>query len=163
MGINRFNAGSGYAHYVGKDGASLDVFPAAQGIVHPFKIRASKSGGSIKVRVRAGTVNNLVPKIGSTYLDAVTPPELTISGDNTHRIYLKAMIGETPIFFPDQCEVVAFPNDQTDSDEDGYLLIGNVVVDGGNIKSVNQFVYASQVVVRAKPGTATALWNWSSR
>ena len=29
--------------------------------------------------------------------------------------------------------------------------------------TVNQFVYASQVLVRAKPGTADAIWFWSSR
>lgn len=156
VGVLAKGIGSGTPSFVLQDQPDREI-------VHPFKITAFKRDGSIKVRVRAGTVNNLVPKIGTVYLDAATAPELTISGDATHRIYLKAETGATPIFFPDTCTVVAFPNDQTDTDEDGYLLIGSVVVASGAITAVNQYVYASQVVVRAKPGTATALWNWSSR
>lgn len=156
VGVLMKNSGSGSPSYVLEEVAQDEI-------VHPFKLTVRKSGENFKVFVRAGTVNNLVPKIGSTYLDAVEPPFLTISNTATHRIYLKAMTGATPIFFPDTCEVVAFPNDQTDTDEDGYLLIGNVVINEGRLVSVNQFVYASQVVVRAKPGSATALWSWSSR
>lgn len=164
MGINRFNAGSGYAHYVGKDGASLEVLPTAQGIIHPFKIMANKSGGSIKVRVRAGTVNNKVPTIGGDRLDKAPPvPELTLSGDATHRIYINAAKGSTPVFFPETVTIVSDTSDKVDTDNNGYLLVGTVVVSGGKVTSVNQFVYASQVVVRAKPGDATALWLWSSR
>jgi hypothetical protein len=54
-------------------------------------------------------------------------------------------------------------SDQTDGNTNGYLKIASVVVSGGNVTAVNQFVYASQVLVRAKPGTETALWSWSSR
>lgn len=163
MSRANFNPGANYTLSTGRDGSSIDIIPTFRGFAHPFKIRALKSGGSIKVTVRAGTVNNIVPKIGSTYLDAAEAPELTLSGDGTHRIYLKATTGATPVFFPSTCEVVTFTTDQADADGYGYLLIGNVVVEGGSVKSVNQYVYASQVVVRAKPGSATALWSWSSR
>lgn len=132
-------------------------------LVHPFQVVAYKDGADVKVRVRAGTVNNLVPEIGGTALDAATPPTLTLSGDHTHRIYLRGESSSPPVFFPDAVEAVSATSDQTDTDTYGYLKIASVVVSGGAIVSVNQFVYGSQVLVRAKPGTATALWSWSSR
>lgn len=138
--------------------------PETAVIQHPFRISAFKdASGNIKARVRAGTANNLVPTISGTALDAATPPELTLSGNATHRIYLKAETGATPIFFPDTLTVISSTSNQTDGDSAGYLLLGSVVVSGGKVTAVNQYVYASQVVVRAKPGSATALWNWSSR
>ena len=131
--------------------------------LHPFKVTTFVDNGTIKVNVRAGTVNNLVPTISSTALDAATPPTLTLSGDHTHRIYLKASSASPPVFFPDTIVVESQTSDQTDTDSNGYLLIASVVVSGGVVTQVNQFVYASQVLVRAKPYTATALWSWSSR
>lgn len=163
MSRANFNPGANYTLSTGRDGSSIDIIPTFRGFAHPFKIRALKSGGSIKVTVRAGTVNNIVPKIGSTYLDDAETPELTISGDNTHRIYLQAATGSSPAFFPNTCEVLSFTNDQTDTDEEGNLLIGTVVVEGGSVKTINQYVFSSQVVARAKPGSATAIWLWSSR
>ena len=157
------NPGSGYTYEKSLNGVSLDILPQGRAFQHPFRVTARKDGTTIKVRVRAGTVNNLVPKIGSEFLDAATPPTLTLSGNNTHRIYLKASSASPPVFFPDTVVVESATSDQADTDSNGYLLIGSVVVDGGNVTAVNQYVYASQVLVRAKPGTATALWSWSSR
>jgi hypothetical protein len=133
------------------------------GLVHPFKVSAFKDGNDIKVRVRAGTANNLVPTMSGTELDDSPAPTLTLAGNATHRIYLKAEIGATPVFFPDTLSVVTATSVQTDTNDEGYLLLGSVVVADGKVTAVNQYVYASQVVVRAKPGSATALWSWSSR
>jgi hypothetical protein len=154
--------GTGYTFRQDARGITLDILPE-DGVDHPFRVIAYKDGNTVKVRVRAGTVNNLVPKIGSDFLDAATPPTLTLSGNNTHRIYLKASSASPPVFFPDTVVVESATSDLADTDSNGYLLIGSVVVDGGNVTAVNQYVYASQVLVRAKPGTATALWSWSSR
>ena len=157
------NPGSGYTYEKSLNGVSLDILPAGKSFLHPFKVTARKEGSDIKVRVRAGTVNNLVPKIGSDYLDAETAPTLTLSGNATHRIYLKASAATPPVFFPDTIVVESATSDQSDTNTYGYLQIASVVVSGGAVTAVNQFVYASQVLVRAKPGTATALWSWSSR
>ena len=133
-------------------------------IKHPFQITAYKtSAGAITARVRAGTANNLVPTISGTALDAATPPELTLTDNATNRIYLKAEKGASPVFFPDILSVITSTSVQSDTNTEGYLLLGSVVTSGGKVTAVNQYVYASQVVVRAKPGSATALWNWSSR
>ena len=161
MGL--INQGVGVTSSSGPGGIAFEVLPGIGPQPYPFKVKAYKDGTSNKVQVRAGTVNNLVPKIGSDYLDAVTPPSLTLTGNATHRIYLKASTASPPVFFPDTVVVESATSDQADTDSNGYLLLATVVVDGGIVKSINQFVYASQVLVRAKPGTATALWSWSSR
>lgn len=156
VGVLAKGIGSGSPSFVQQDQGDAEI-------LHPFKVSAYKDGSDVKVTVRAGTVNNLVPTISSTYLDAVTPPTLTLTGNGTFRIYLKASTASPPVFFPDTIVAEAQSTVQADTDSNGYLLLATVVVDGGVIKSVNQFVYASQVLVRAKPGTATALWSWSSR
>lgn len=158
VGVYTKMAGSGSPSFVLADQGDPEIT-----IVHPFKVTAFKDGNNVKVRVRAGTVNNLVPKIGSDPLDNDPSPTLTLTDEQTNRIYLKASTASPPVFFPDTVVVEAQTSDQADTDSNGYLLLATVVVDGGIIKSVNQFVYASQVLVRAKPGTATALWSWSSR
>jgi hypothetical protein len=91
------------------------------------------------------------------------PPELTLTNGSINKIYIKASKGASPVFFPDTVEVITSTTNQTDDDDDGYLLIGDVTVIENKVESKNQYVYASQVVVRAKPGDATALWLWSSR
>ena len=133
-------------------------------IKHPFQITAYKtSAGAIKARVRAGTANNLVPILDGDDMDIMPPPELTLTDNATNRIYLKAEKGASPVFFPDTLSVITSTSVQSDTNTEGYLLLGSVVTSGGKIQAVNQYVYASQVVVRAKPGSATALWSWSSR
>lgn len=159
VGLFMKNSGSGSPSFVAPD---IIEDP----IQHPFRITVKKGPeDTYKVRVRAGTVNNLVPKIGDVTLDTPDPntPEITLNADGTHRIYLQASIAGTPVFFPDTVNVVAFPNDQTDTDEDGNLLIGSVIIADNKFVAKYQYIYASQVLVRAKPGDATALWLWSSR
>jgi hypothetical protein len=157
VGVLAKGIGSATPSFVLQDPGDPEPF------IHPFRVTAFKTNDEIKVFIRAGTVNNLVPKIGADFLDAETPPNLTISGDHTHRIYLKASSASPPVFFPDTIVVESATTDQSDTNSNGYLKIASVVVSDGNVTAVNQFVYASQVLVRAKPGTATALWSWSSR
>lgn len=155
--------GTGYTYRDDGRGISLDILPDIQAVVYPFKVTYFKDGEVHKVRIRAGTVNNLVPKIGSDFLDAETPPSLTLSGNHTHRIYLKASTASPPVFFPDTVVVESATSDSANTNSNGYLLIATVVIASNALVSVNQYVYASQVLVRAKPGTADALWSWSSR
>jgi hypothetical protein len=155
--------GTGYTYRDDGRGISLDILPDIQAFVYPFKVTYFQDGEVHKVRVRAGTVNNLVPKISSVSLDDETPPSLTISGNHTHRIYLKASTVSSPVFFPDTVVVDTATSDQADTNTNGYLLIATVVIANNILASVNQYVYASQVLVRVKPGSATAIYSWSSR
>jgi hypothetical protein len=155
-----------YAKMVGSNAPSYVL--ADQGdpeivIKYPFQVTVFKDGTTFKYRVRAGSVNNIVPKIGDVYLDALEPPEGVLDGEATHRIYLKSTTSDPPVFFPNEVEVLSSTADIADTDTNGYLLLATVVVASGKAGPVNQYVYASQVLVRAKPGTATALYSWSSR
>lgn len=160
VGVLMKGSGSGSPSFVLED---LGDAP----ILHPFRLTARTEVvggvGTSYVKVRAGTVNNKVPTIGGTRLDSSTPPEITLTGTETHRIYIKVEIGASPVFFPDTVTIINTTTDQTDADEDGYLLIGTIVTEDGVVTAINQFVYASQVVVRAKPGTGTAIYLWTSR
>lgn len=156
VGVLAKNSGSGSPSFALED---LGDNP----ILHPFRITVRNTDGTIFAKVRAGTVNNIVPTISSTRLDAVPAPEVTLTGDGTHRIYARVAVGASPVFFPDTAIITTSTTDQTDTDEYGYLLLGTVVVSNGAVVGVNQYVYASQVVVRAKPGSGTAIYLWTSR
>jgi hypothetical protein len=157
VGVLAKGMGSGSPSFVLADQPDPETFD------HPFKVTVFMDGDAVKFSVRAGTVNNIVPKIGTDFLDAIPAPAGTLDGDATHRIYLKASSTSPPAFFPDTVVAISSTADIADTDADGYLLLATVVVTGGSIGPVNQYVYASQVLVRAKPGTSTALWSWSSR
>ena len=139
---------------------------------YPFKITVGKnSSGTIDVYVRPGTVNNFCPKISGKYLDENPRPKLSFSSVSASKkklVCLKAT-KDTVKFFPNTVEVVLLDDEEAlvDSDNIGYLHIGTVTCSttGGSlgIEAVYQFTYASQVLIRVKPGTATAIWSWSSR
>lgn len=150
-------SGSSAPSFVIADQGDPEVSP------HPFKVTVFKDGSDFKYRVRAGSVNNIVPKIGSTFLDALEPPAGTLDGEATHRIYLKSTTDDPPAFFPTTVEAISSTADIADTDTNGYLLLATVVVASGKFGPVNQYVFSSQVLVRAKPGTSTALYSWSSR
>jgi len=95
-----FREGEGYIVNQDAGGISLEILPQGGGFDHPFKVTYRKDGDNFKIKVRAGTVNNLVPTISSTYLDAEEAPELTITGTGHQDIVLEAELGDTPVFFP---------------------------------------------------------------
>jgi hypothetical protein len=133
----------------------------------PFKVFAGFNDDGVEVTVRPGTVNNRIPKIASVYMDAATPPKLTIDQSGIWDILIKAT-KTVDSFFPDTVEVVAIKRDEwTNTDTVGYLLIASITLTGTapalSISSITQSIYASQIVVRTKAGSATAIWNWTSR
>jgi hypothetical protein len=138
----------------------------------PFKVTAggSQSAG-FEVFVRAGTVNNFVPKIDGKYLDATPRPSLkftSVSGTNRKLVALK-ITKDGAKFFPNTVEVILRDDEEslTNTDTNGYITIASISFSRTNgvlsINGIFQFIYASQVVARAKPGTATAVWAFSSR
>jgi hypothetical protein len=157
VGVLAKGIGSGSPSYV------LEGQPDPE-IIHPFKVTVYKSGENFIVKVRAGTVNNLVPKIDDVYLDASPQGTLSFTGSGFKDIVLEASVGDPPIFFPDTVTVqVKARESYEDTDENGYLVLASVNIVDGAIASFSQYVYASQVLMRVKPGTETALWNWNSR
>jgi hypothetical protein len=157
VGVLAKGIGSGSPSFVAEDRPDPEI-------IHPFKVTVYKSGENFVAKVRAGTVNNLVPKIGTDYLDASPQPSLTFTGTGYKDIVLEASVGDPPIFFPDTVTVqVKARGTYPDTDENGYLALASVNIVDGAIASFAQYVYASQVLMRVKPGSATALWNWNSR
>ena len=142
-------------------------------IDYPFKVICTTDGtGTIFVYVRPGTANNRMPKIDSKYLDDGDPPKLTFTTFSMTKkkiVALKLTYSTPPTFFPMTSEIVLLDNEEalTDSDTNGFLqlasLTGEVVEGKAVLKSINQFIFASQVVVRAKPGSGTAVWSFLSR
>lgn len=144
--------------------------PAVSGsgqIDFPFRAYPIFTNDGIEVYVRPGTANNRMPKISGVYLDATVTPALQITSSGTWDIVLKATKTGTK-FFPDTLAVEAKLRDTyPDTDNEGYLMLATLNVTGTtpglSITSFSQIVYASQVVVRTKAGSQTAVWTWSSR
>jgi len=134
---------------------------------YPFKCIIGYTNDGLEVKVRPGTVNNRMPKLSGSYLDATVTQALQITSAGTWDILIKAT-KTTTTFFPDTVIIDAKKRDTyADDDGNGYLVVATLTVTGTapllNITSFNQIVYASQVVVRTKPGTITAVWTWTSR
>lgn len=139
----------------------------------PFKVSLGfeDNGAKVTVFVRPGTVNNRMPKIGSDYLDKDTPPKLEFTGFSfTNKKIVALKVTKDGVkFFPQTVEVVLLDDEEalTDTDTQGYLQIATI--SGKNesgkpkVSGLFQLVYASQIVVRTKAGTTTAIWTWTSR
>lgn len=138
----------------------------------PFKVTVSGSQSTgFEVFVRAGTVNNFIPKIDGKYLDATPKPSLkftSVSSTNRKLVALK-VTKDGAKFFPNTVEVILRDDEEslTNTDTNGYITLASISFSRNNgvlaISGVAQFIYASQVVARAKPGTDTAVWAFSSR
>lgn len=144
----------------------------SQGYDYPFKVTVGNGNGNEKiVYVRPGTVNNFVPKISGAYLDFYPPPSLTFSSVSTTKKKIVALkvTKTSPAFFPASCEIVLRDDEESlvATDFDAYLQLASIscsTKDGKlQVTSISQFVYASQIVTRAKPGDAVAVWSFTSR
>ena len=159
----RVNPGVGYTFYGGPEGVAFDIQQGGTaGFLHPFKVKLKKVGGVLKAFVRAGTVNNVVPTASSKALDDPTNEGVTVSEDDGTMNVLLKVTGESGKFFPEAAVIEVASSVPADTNSNGYLNLASISFNNGT-PSVNQFVFASQIAVRAKPGTATAIWLFSSR
>jgi hypothetical protein len=138
---------------------------------YPFKVSVGSEGTNATVFIRPGSVNNFMPKIGSSYLDATPKPYLSFGSFTSTKTKIVALkvTKDGVRFFPHTCEVILLDSYEAlvDADNYGYLALASITGEnspnGPVISSVNQFVYASQIVVRTKAGSETATWSFSSR
>lgn len=138
---------------------------------YPFKVSLGFDGNKVLVFVRPGTVNNRMPKVGAKYLDDDAPPNLEFTGFSvTNKKIVALKVTKDGIkFFPQTVDVVLLDDEEslTDTDTEGYLQLATI--SGKNesgkpkVSGLFQLVYASQIVVRTKAGTTTAIWTWTSR
>ena len=159
----RINPGVGYTLYGGPEGVAFDIQQGGgRGFLHPFKVKLKRDAGTLKAFVRAGTVNNVIPEIDGKYLDDPTNEGVTVSEDAGTMYVLLRVTGSSGKFFPEEAEIIVSSTIWIDTNSAGYLNIASISFNNGT-PIVNQFVYTSQIAVRAKPGTATAIWLFSAR
>jgi len=164
--------GTGYTLHQGPEGIWLDIdaADAAAVVDFPFKVTVKKATSGYDVYVRAGTCNNFVPKISGTYLDAEPKPKLNFTSvtSSGKKIVALKVTKDGVKFFPQTVEIVLLDNEEAlaASDTVGYLQLASLTcttTGGLKVTAVSQFVYASQYVIRVKPGSGTALWSFTSR
>jgi hypothetical protein len=134
----------------------------------PFTVSVVASGSGWKYTVYPGTLNNVVPKMGSPSkpLTDTPPPTATFGKSEAENeleyIYIQSKpLGEEPYNFPDpeNCKIVNDSSPQTDDDETSWLLIATVNRKTG---AVGQMVNSSLWGSRFKCGAEQATY-WYSR
>ena len=122
---------------------------------HPFRVTDASAGGTAKVRIQAGTVNNLMPTVpseGDVSLAATPAPTPTV----THpHIVLKVTTDNTGAVTDAVMQNLA--SVPADTSTAGYLLIATLTIAGGKVTQVQQFVSTS--VQHIMCGTATHRWG----
>jgi len=117
-----------------------------------------------KITVYPGTVNRIVPKIEDDYLDASTPPSITVTGEGYICIKLTYV---SSTFFPRTAEIIFFEGSVTpaDTETEGYYplsKINSVTVDEVTTYSQIVLSYGNFVCNRLKSGANPAAWYWAT-
>ena len=161
--MSRIQPGSGYGFTSGGYGFTLNTqnpFPAADDTNQVVFLRASLSED--KVSVSPGTVNRYIPQIGSVYIDAATPPTITIEGPG----YVMVKVTyEVNTFFPRTATIIYHPGATVppDTNTDGFYPLAriNEVSSGGTTTRVLIILSTGNLVVnRLKAGANNATWWW---
>jgi hypothetical protein len=117
-----------------------------------------------KVSVFPGTVNRIVPKIGSDFIDASTPPTITVTGEG----YICIKLTYVPAtFFPRTSEIIFYAGTTTpaDTETEGYYPLSKInSVTVGSVTTYSMIVlsYGNFVCNRLKSGANAAAWYWAT-
>jgi hypothetical protein len=146
-------------------GASLDLAkPFPEDAVNNYRPLYPTNDGSNKVFVSPGTVNRIVPKIGSVYLDAATAPDITVTGEGYISIKLTYVAAT---FFPRTAEIIFNAGTATPADTEtiGYYplaKVNSVTVGAITTYSLIVFSYGNFICNRLKSGANPAAWYWAT-
>jgi hypothetical protein len=116
-----------------------------------------------KVTITPGTVNRYIPKIGTVYIDATPPPQITV---NDNGYILVKVTYEVNKYFPRTAEIVfmAVSSPPADTNTESYYPLATVTkttVSGTDYYSLSIFGNNSNLVVnRLKAGANIATWWW---
>ena len=132
----KFYPGSGVTGLSTKSGFTINVDQQPSAPV-PFQVSTSGT----KITVYPGTVNNLIPTIGSDFLINSPAPELTYTpSDSPVYVYLKMGPNGDSLAFPSNIkgsagypQITTSTEQLTNSDEFGYLLLATITNKGGTI------------------------------
>lgn len=190
--MSRIQPGTGYGFTSGGYGFTLntsDPFPQEQfgSGLHPFKIvPIGAVGSNYRYQVISGTLNNIVPEIDDVIfgtevlLDRTTagvadPPTGQLSINTSTKeswIYLRAGAATaSPFAFPDPNisntpypKVISSNVELTDTDTEGYVLIGKFDMDSATAPTtgvVHQYVSGSLWGDRIKVNGMTAKYFYA--
>lgn len=142
----------------------IDTDGGVGAVDHPFKISPRKTpGGALRATITPGTLNNIVPKIGSSLLTDSPPPQLSLTANATNYICLSAQFDNSSLaVVPASVKVQAFTslpaNGENNGEFWGHLLLGQVVIGSAAIESVSQFVSTSEQTLRTY-GLNNVIWG----
>jgi hypothetical protein len=159
--------GNGYGFYASGYGASLDLskpFPEDASAFNNYKPLFPTIDATDKVTVSPGTVNRIVPKIGSAYIDAATAPTVTVTGEGYICIKLTYVAAT---FFPRTAEIIFNAGTATPADTEtiGYYplaKVNSVTVGSVTTYSLIVFSYGNFICNRLKSGANPAAWYWAT-
>lgn len=145
-------------------GVSLDMSNPFPEVDNPYRPLYPRLEDPNKVYVSPGTVNRFIPTIGGTYIDASTPPFITVSAEG----YICIKLGYVAnTFFPRTAEIVFYGGSVSpvDTATYGYYPLAKVntaTVGGVTTYSLIVFSYGNFVCNRLKAGAGTAVWYWGT-
>jgi hypothetical protein len=163
--MSKAQPGSGYGFTSSGYGFTLNTeqpFPTS-GAATQIKFLYAYVAGD-KVSVSPGTVNQYIPQISGIYLDAATPPAITIEGPG---YVLVKVTYESGKFFPRTATIIYHSGTTipASTNEESYLPLGRVneVSSGGTTTyTMTTLNYGNIVVNRLKAGANTATWWWQT-
>jgi len=173
-GINKATVVAGNGYQVRRYSNSTVVQPTqyvSGGKFRNFQIYGFvDSNGGKYVTCSIGTVNRIIPKIGSLYLDQVDakklPPKVAVQG--TGYIVVEVTYNATRPF-PDQCEIKFVSQLETNTNQltSQYPLASVSIEEGNSANKTPPSVLVSQIhaeynlsVCRIKVGQSTVYWQW---
>lgn len=122
--------GVGYTFTNDRRGASLLIDQPLPAPSTPLTVSEDvNTGGQGVLRISPGTVNNVMPTVGGTKLDAATPPTLNLpSGSGAEYMVVIKCTGEKNKRFPIEAtvEVVTATQATQDTAGYGYLAIASL-------------------------------------
>jgi len=126
----------------------------------PLSVQLSYSD---KVYIVPGTVNQLIPKIGSTYIDATPRPTITVSASGYIILEVSRVAGQP---FPNNPIIYWSSSIPSNTASNGYFNLASVTVTGspttGYGLAINNYrsPYIGAVSVGRQKFGSTATYHW---
>jgi hypothetical protein len=154
----KIQPGLGYTFDSSSSGFTIDTSEPFPGPVNTSVVYLDPYLNGDKAGATPGTVNRYIPKIGSVYLDAATPPTITIEGAG--HICVKATY-EANKFFPRTATIVYEygSTPPADTSTDSYYPLAKVNA-SGSVYTMVKLASGNLVVNRLKAGDNLATWWW---
>lgn len=163
--MSKIQPGSGYGFTSSGYGFTINAEnPFPPDVESEYRPLFCTYNGTNKYLISPGTVNRIVPKIGSIYLDAPTKPELTVTANG----YICVMLThEADSFFPRTASIIHHPGAATpgDTETEGYYPLAKVNItetEAGTQYETIILSYGNLVCNRLKAGANTAVWYWAA-